>query len=523
MRLLTSFVATIVICSTALGSDLQLASLFTDGMVLQQGAPVRIWGTAAPLEKVHIEFAGQSHETNAAKDGSWMIVLKPLPIHRAPLQLTVDSTEKKLVRKNILVGEVWLAGGQSNMKTGMQAYKQVTQSDMDASADSELRFITIPKVGPRLEEEGVWFEASPESVRTFSATSYYFAKALREQLDVPVGVIVCASGGSPAEAWMSRGTLQSHPELNRIVKAFDGHCERAFQDRADYIRQLNAYTEASKEYRKRKKAALSEGSEPPPKPKEVIGWDYPKRPGGLYEEMLKKTIPYTVKGVIWYQGENNANANAGAQYRLVFSQLIEEWRKDFNDPALPFYFVQLPNLDRKNREHRIAWTEVRDSQQWVADNVENTGMAVLVDGGHRTNIHPPSKDKAGQRLSLLALKNVYGKSVRADAPRLIEGKPDGRAVVLRFNEPVELRAGDGDAFEVCGADKVFFPAVATTRGETIVVSSSNVTEPSFVRYGWDEWFTPVIYGETEIPVGPFRTDDFPLQTEGNYQYMKLDR
>jgi len=510
-RLITVFLVSL--CAFTAFAAVQPAGVFTDGAVLQQGEPVRIWGTAAAGEKVTVLFAGQTEETVADPTGRWMVALKAMPAcaEGRTLVLKGSQTAAPVELKDILVGEVWLAGGQSNMQYSMKGFKPTTQPDINSANDPLLRMVTIaeklyesqPSARPQ------WAASTPDNVANFSASAYYFAKNLRETLKVPVGIVSCSLGGTPAEAWMSRKTLENHPELKRTIETYDQNYRANFTNEADYVKYLEAYPAAVKEW-ERKQAA---GEKPGPKPDMKIGPRFKNRPCGLHENMLTQTIPYTVKGVIWYQGENNA-AN-GFHYRTVFPALIKEWREEFRNENLPFLFVQLAAYGPAT-EKSAAWPELRESQSWTEDHVQNSGMIVLTDGGDIKNIHPHSKDKVGYRLSLLARQMVYGETnLICRGPRLAKAEAKNGAIELSFKDTgsgLVLKPEAVSAFEICGADGTYVPAAARLADGKILVSAAGVASPKFVRYGWKKWFVPTLFNAEGLPASPFRTDDFPPTT-----------
>jgi sialate O-acetylesterase len=524
MILKKKVIAGLLICWTlSLTADIQPAGIFTDGAVFQQQEPVRIWGTADPSEPVELLFAGQTRKTVADKNGKWMLSLSPMPANSTPQSLILRSDRHEYTISNVLVGEVWLAGGQSNMRMPMQFYRKTRQADIEASSDTHLRLCMIP----RLEYEGQnhhkphWQAAAPDSVAGFSATAYYFAEQLRETLKVPVGIICCSVGSTPAEAWMSRATLSNAPELKKILDAFDRNVAENYQDFDDYLKRAEERDVNLKEwYRKRK----ANETPLPAYPAEVMGTRNYKRPGGLYATMLSQTIPYTIRGTIWYQGENNAECGAGFHYRNVFPALINAWRSYFRNPEMPFLFVQLATFGPAE-DHSPFWPELRESQQWTAAHVKHTGMVVLADGGEIDDIHPDSKDKAGYRLSLLARNLVYHEN------QLICRGPHSPAVT-RTTDHIELIFDTGgcklvyrpqavSAFEICGENGVFVPAEAKCMNNRIIVSSDRVTDPRHVRYGWKKWFLPSLFNEAGLPASPFRTDDFKPVTLDRYYLDRL--
>ncbi|MFA6172108.1 MAG: sialate O-acetylesterase [Kiritimatiellales bacterium] len=504
-------------CSLAVFADVKPAGVFTDDAVLQQGEPVRIWGTASAGEKVTVKFAGQTQGAAADKDGKWMVTLEKMPVcaEGRPLVFQGSETAQPVELKNVVVGEVWLAGGQSNMETPMSFYKPATQADIDSANDPLLRMVTIPRynMGWKNTARPEWKITTPQNADGFSASAYYFAKNLRQALNVPVGIVRCAVGGSPAAAWMSRKTFESNPELKKILDAYEAGYKADFANDASYEKALEDFEQASKEWRKTRKG------QPPVEP---MGPKHGRHPCGWYETMLTQTIPYTVKGVIWYQGETDADAPDGFHYRTVFPALIQQWREEFRNPELPFLFVQLATLNPN--DPGPDWPELRESQSWTEEHIKHTGMAVIVDGGEEHNIHPPSKPAVGCRLSLLARNMVYGeKSLICRGPRFEKMTIGKGAVVLTFKDTgsgLVLKPETNSAFEVCGKDGNYVPAKAVLADGKITVSAENVKDPQNVRYGWKKWFVPTLFNAEGLPASPFRTDDFPPVTKDRYY---LDR
>jgi sialate O-acetylesterase len=510
----------LLFCVSCAFSAVKPAGVFTDAAVFQQGEPVRIWGTAEIGETVSVSFAGQVKTTVADDSGKWLLTLDPMPASSEPRTMNIlsDSNTQILQYSGILVGEVWLAGGQSNMATPMSFYKSTVQKDIDCANDPYLRMVTIPEKaypGHHDNQHPLWKPSVPQNVGGFSASAYYFAKNLRETSKVPVGIISCSVGGTPAEAWMSRKTLEDSPDFRRILDGYEVEYHKNFSNKEEYIEHLKQYFSGMKEWY-RKQAA---NETPNPRPVRNMGpWDT-KRPCGLYENMLTQTIPYTIKGVIWYQGENNAITKNGYHYRKVFPALIQQWREDFQNSNLPFLFVQLATYGPAADE-APDWPELREAQSWTEDHVDHTGMIVLVDGGEEKNIHPHSKELVGQRLSLLARHMVYGEAdLVCRGPKLSRVKTRRDAVELTFDHAgsgLVLKSEVESAFEICGPDGLYVPAQADLDGQRIRVSSPAVSAPKHVRYGWKKWFVPTLFNAEGLPASPFRTDDFPSKTEGRY-------
>ncbi len=491
-------------------AEVKPAGIFTDCAVLQQGEPVRIWGTAASNEKVTVTFAEQTKEINADKNGDWMVTLDNLKVCAEGRLLVFQGSEtaRPVELKEVLVGEVWMAGGQSNMEWPMNNFRPDTQPDIDRAHDPLLRMADIPRLefAGQNQNRPQWKKSTPQNAAGFSACAYYFAKNLRTTLNVPVGVIVCAVGGTPAEAWMSRKTLERNVDIKKVLDAYEKICGKNFLNEEDCLKQGEAYEQARKAWYIKHAAG-----EPRPMPK--MGPHHFQRPCGLYDTMLSQTIPYTVRGVIWYQGENNSAY--GFHYRTVFSELIKEWREEYQNSELPFLFAQLATFGPPS-----DWTELRESQSWVEEHVKNIGMAVLVDGGEEKNIHPHSKDKAGLRLSLLARNMVYGeKELVCHGPRLKDAVRKEGHMELTFKDAdsgLILKPESISAFEICGKDGRYVPARAEQSDNRIIVSAESVPEPQYVRYGWKQWFIPTLFNADGLPASPFRTDDFPPATKDRY-------
>lgn len=506
------------LCALTSFATVKPAGVFTDCAVLQQGEPVRIWGTAAPGEKVTVKFADQTKDIVTDKDGRWMVTLKEMPVSAEGRSLILKGSETAapVELKNILVGEVWLAGGQSNMAGKMDSLKTV-QADIDTANDPLLRMVTIPRKSFEGEnsDRPEWKTTTPQNVTEFSASAYYFAKNLRETLKVPVGIIACSVGGTPAEAWMSRKTLESSPELKRVLDAYDTYYKANFTNDEAYLKHLDDNKKATRERSRNQKDKKAQG----PRVVNKMGPQHSQRPSGLHDNMLAQAIPYTIKGAIWYQGENNANAHAGFHYRTVFPALIKEWREEFQNKDMPFLFVQLAAFGPA-ADTSTDWPELRESQSWTEEHVKNTGMIVLTDGGNEKNIHPLSKDKVGYRLSLLARQLAYGeKNLICRGPRLDDMEREDGTIELSFKDigsGLVLKPEAISAFEICGKDGKFVPAEAKLVKDEIVISAKGVKDPQEVRYGWKKWFVPTLFNKEGLPASPFRTDNFPAATKDRY-------
>lgn len=429
--------------------------LFTDGMVLQQGAKVPVWGSAAPGEKVNVRFQGQEIVTNAAKDGSWMIYLKD-PKVGGPYEMDiVGSFTIKL--RNVLVGEVWVCSGQSNMEWSLKpTYK--SKEAIDKANYPMIRLFQAPKT-PQAKPisdfvaPAQWVECSPETVPNFSAVGFYFGRDLQEKLIVPVGLIQSAWGGTAAERWTPTEIF----------------------DKTEGLKGLK-------------------GSD-------------------LYNGMIAPLVPFAIKGVIWYQGESNADH--AWQYRTLFPAMIKSWRDDWKQGDFPFLFVQLAPWDVPKTS---TWAELREAQLHTAQTVKNTAQAVITDFGDAKDIHPSKKEPVGARLALAARALAYGEKITYSGPEYTGKKSEGKKIVLSFKHVDKgLTIGGEDkelkGFTIAGEDRDFVPATAKIEGETVVVWSDKVSQPQEVRYGWANFPVVNLYNAAGLPASPFRTDSFPALTD----------
>ena len=432
--------------------------LFTDGAVLQRAQNVPVWGTANDGERVTVEFAGQTATTTAQR-GKWKVELKPLKAG-GPFSMKI-SGDNEVTVKNLLVGEVWVASGQSNMEWTLNASFQ-PEVEKPKAKFPQIRMITAKKVSsltPLDEIEGKWQECSPETVGGFSAVAYYFARDLHAKLGVPVGIISTSWGGTPAQAWTSAEGFEGQPELK------------------GYADQIKAAAE-----------------KPPEK------GPGPHFPGALYNAMIAPVIPYGMKGVIWYQGESNAGQSK--QYQTLFPAMIADWRTKWKLGDFPFLYVQIAPFKGQP-------PEIREAQFLTLAKTKNTAMAVTTDYGDANDIHPKQKEPVGNRLSLAARALAYGEKIVYSGPLYQEMKAAGDKAWISFSHlGVGLMAKDGDlkGFTIAGADGKFVPAKAQIKGDKVIVSAEGVAEPKAVRYGWENVPDVNLFNKEGLPASPFRTD-----------------
>lgn len=484
----------------ALWADVFLAPLFRDGAVLQQGKAVSVWGHAAPGEKVVVKFAAQKKETTADNSGKWSIILDPLSASSVPEEMTVTGNTTTVTVSDILVGEVWICSGQSNMAWSVKNVKDAEKEIAAAAYPLIRHFKTALSVSdaPKDVVNGEWTICSPQTVGDFSASGYFFVRELHKELGVPIGLINASYGGTPIEAWMSAEALRSTPVFAPIF-------ERWKQTVADYPAQMKLYEGQLNEWKADRAAGRESSRRPPRKPDGPGGR---MEPSGLFNAMVHPHIPYGIRGIIWYQGENNAPRFS--EYSALFQTMITQWRRDFGQGDVPFYFVQLANFNRKSDLTGQQWAFQREAQA-TAFKLPNTGMAVAADIGEAGNIHPANKQEVGRRLALNALALTYGKAGEYAGPIFQQATSEGNAMRVQFDhaDGLSLAGGEGGSFELAGSDRVFHSATAKVEKETLVVVSPFVQAPVAIRYGWKNNPTMTVYNSANLPAAPFRSDDWP--------------
>lgn len=484
-------------------ADVKLPALFSDNMVLQQGARVPVWGWADEGERVAVTFRGRKVSTTATK-GKWRITL---PIQKAggPDTFTVEGKNRVELR-NVLVGEVWVCSGQSNMEWSMGRSFE-PDNDIANSANPGLRLFTVPKGRadePANDVKSGWQECHPDAVRGFSAVAYYFGRDLQKARGAPVGLIHTSWGGSPAEVWISQDVLESNPRYKAEILA---PYPAALKRHQDGVAQWERETEE-----------LKKDGKQPARGRPGAIW----KPAELYNGMIAPLIPYSIKGAIWYQGE--ANAGRAHQYRNLFADMIRDWRRDWAQGDFPFLAVQLAPWDR-NKKRSVEeitaapgdsdWAELREAQLLATKTLPNVGLAVITDAGDKDDIHPARKEPVGARLALQARRIAYGEKIVASGPLYRSMKVKGDRAILSFDNVAggfEARGGRLRGFSLCGEDGKFVWADAEIDDDKVTVSSPRVARPVAVRYGWADYPVVNLFNRAGLPASPFRTDDFPMIT-----------
>ena len=510
-KLRIEILTVILLTGCACCAELSFAPIFNDGAVLQCELPVNLWGKAEAGTDVEIRLDGQkvaSVLTDA--DGIWGTVLpKQNPGGAHVIEALSGADSAKI--NGVWFGEVWLATGQSNM--------EVPLNTADGGAEQlimtlpEIRFLRVlQQTGLPVEKEFTatdlaWKTFAPPANQQIAAVAFYFAKQIQQKTGRRIGIIQCSYGGTPCEAWTPAWALDEKPELKYLSDAIRTGLaawktkEQWQTESAEFMKYWYAFREWSKE----KKGAAPQAV---PQPGPDNPWDS-KSPTVLYENMLRPLIPYTARGVIWYQGEGNTGKPE--EYRILFPTMIAAWRTAWNRPDWPFFFVQISSFDDPDKTR--DWPGLRDAQTFTRDTVPHTGMAVSIDCGEKTNIHPRAKQPVGERLARLALADVYGQDIVSRGPGFQAlKKKDGKVrVIFQYSEK-GLQTSDGEAdvpgFEVAGTDELFHPAQGKIiSSNTVELTCGAVSNPVSVRYAWANWPEPpvTLQNSAGLPAEPFKT------------------
>ena len=482
-------------------AQLSMPPLFSDNMVLQREVPINIWGKAKPGQKVSVKLATAEAESIAAMDGTWKVTMPPQKVGK-PLDLVVASGKNKLEFSNILIGEVWVCSGQSNMRWYLQ--QSTKGKEAIANADlPELRLFNMnsdihPGSGAfnqdqldRLKNkeyyqtEG-WKVSSAESAENFSAVAYYFGKKLLDSLKVPIGLIHNAIGGSTTDSWIDETILKKEADLRFLV---DG----SWPD----VKGINPWVRS-----RSKENLLSWVAEHP----ELLK-NHPFAPGYLFQTGIKPLLSFSMRGVIWYQGESNATHPE--LHNKLFPLMIKNWRNAWKQGDFPFLFVQLPNIANRNR-----WPEFRDGQQKMT-TIPNTGMAVIIDSGTPENVHPTNKTVVGNRLALLALDDVYGFDLESRGPSYTDHEIEGDLLTIHFSNALGLKTNNGQppmgfviqGYDANGQNEAIIKAelVKIVENAIHVVLPDSIS-PTKIKYAWAPNPEVNLYNEAGLPMVPFKIE-----------------
>lgn len=479
----------------------KLPSVFTDHMVLQRDKPAPVWGKAAPGEEVTVEFAGQKRSAKADADGRWMVKLDPMPANAEPQVLKAGNVSVQ----DVLVGEVWLASGQSNMEWEME-WKKDSQADIAGSNHPGLRLFEVPKAKglvPADDVPAAWARSAPNTSITFSAVGYYFGLRLHQELKVPVGVILSAWGGTRIEPWTSVDGFEAVPAL----KDFAASTGAQIPGSSAYRTASEKYLAAVEQWSKTARGALDKKQAMPAMPPQPPALPVNESsPTTLYNAMIHPLVPFAIRGSIWYQGESNHVE--GFLYTEKTKALLASWRAAFQNPDLPFYFVQIAPWQYGAENGEIL------PQFWQAQleclKIPHTGMAVITDIGEVADIHPANKKEVARRLSLWALSKTYGQTeIDPSGPVYASHAVEGSGIRVKFSGAATgLASRDGkplNHFEIAGADATFHTAEAKIEGDSVVLTSAAVPQPRRARFAWDKLAIPNLMDKDGLTACAFHT------------------
>ena len=534
-RLITLAFSSLLLGTPALRADIKLAAVFTDHAVLQRDAVVPVWGTAKHGEKLTVTFHGQSVVTKADHDGHWRVDLAPMSASATPADLVVDGNNTVTLH-DVLVGDVWLCSGQSNMEWPVRLSDNAPTEIATANFPLIRHFKVAQQMAhdqPADDVTGSWTVCTPDTAPHFTAVGFFFARDLQLNLGVPVGLLNVSWGGTPLESWLSPAMLAASPHAASIAAAWA-------QTVSEYPPKKAAYDQKLAAWEQRAAAAKAAGQlEPGDHPWRPAGPGLPEEPTVVWQGMMAPILPFAIRGVLWYQGESNVGRDT--EYRDLFPALIRGWRAAWAQAAVPpapkeksdrkngkdttpppaapadtepfaFLFVQLPNY-ADNAPAADAWARLREAQT-SALALPATGMAVALDLGESAILHPTHKQEIGRRLALVARAQTYGEGVDDAGPTYAEHAIGSNGSIrIRFDHAqigLVCRGPRLQGFQIAGADRVFQPAEARLDGDCVVVSSSAVKAPMAVRYAFANDPQPAanLYNGAGLPAAPFRTDSW---------------
>lgn len=504
---------------------MKIASVFSDNMVLQRGRNIRVFGTCTDTEKaitVNLSAHGMTFTSHAIiKNGTWEAVLPPVKeCDSCTLEVSCGAIKK--VFKNVAIGEVWLAGGQSNMEFELHNDKNGAKELAECSGEN-VRYYYTPKCPimselADTEKDTGWTMPSEKNSQAWSAVGYYFAKELSRRLGVTVGIIGCNWGGTSASAWIDRQYLEQDSRLRPYIVEYDSAVKGKSDE--EMIAEYDEYCKYQDEWQKNVGECYAES--PDMKWEDVVarcgenrfpgpmGIKNPMRPCGLYDTMVRRVAPYTIAGVLWYQGESDDHRPH--TYEFLLKALIENWRTLWKDCELPFMIVQLPMFRYEDVPDTKSWAYIREAQEKVYLTVRNTGLAYALDCGELNNIHPVDKAPVGHRLYMQAMTEVYGlMGPSMSLPPLYDSYEvrNGTMMIKLINQDKGLGGKNEnclDGFEIAGADGVYYPAKAKVSLPYIELTSDEVKIPVAARFKWTNYAEVSLFGVNGLPLPPFRTD-----------------
>lgn len=481
-------------------AQVSLAPLFRDGAVLQRGVALPVWGKGAPGEKVEVIFNGETHAATVDAEGKWKVILAPQRLSTTPAELVVQTGGAMVRVRDILIGDLWLCSGQSNMgfvvSRGLESEKEIAAANYPL-----IRCFDVPRI-PSAEPvdtvKGKWVSCTPATAGNFPGAAYFFAREMFQRYGVPIGLLHASWGGTQIESWLSAEALAADPAHARI--------EAAWQQRlADFPRKLEEVKAATLRWEAAAKEAAAAGKPfTTAKPTRAEGPGSRWMPASLYNGMIAPFVPAALRGVLWYQGE--ANTSRASDYASLFQHLIRQWRTDFGQ-ELPFYFVQLANFNRESDATRTTWAYLREAQA-DALALPKTAMVVALDIGEVNDVHPRNKQEVGRRLALIARHHLEGEAVDFSGPIFRAATREGAALRVTFTHGAGLHSRGQSivGVEIAGADRVFVPATARIDGDMLLASSDKVGAPVAVRYAWHNFPEACLFGRSGLPAAPFRSE-----------------
>ncbi len=476
-------------------AGVEVNPLFCDQMVLQRNRTVPVWGNSIPGEKITVKINKKQASAITGHDGKWQVNLPGMEAG-GPFIMTITGATT-ITLKDVYIGEIWLASGQSNMEYPVGHAINGKQEIADANYQ-QIRFFTVSTVvsgEPKEKVMGKWEVCNPATAPHFSATAYFFARELYNRLKIPIGIIHSSVSGTLAEAWIRPDAMRDEKDFAPIFSRYDD--------------SVTAYNKAMDTYNSTKPGMAKPAM--PTDPGQLT-----TRPGGLYNGKIAPLIPFAIRGAIWWQGEYNSERCE--QYKKLFPLLIKDWRKQWGYD-FPFYFVQLQNLDIQPQPNAAHYDEMREAQLYTWQTVKDTGMAVMCDAGDKNDIHPPNKQEAGRRLALIARAQVYDDKIAWSGPvyKSMIVCCDGKIRLHFTHTDGGLSSKSGEllgSFTIAGANKKFMPAQAKIDGDCVVVWNPDIKKPVAVRYAWADNPVCTLYNSAGLPASPFRTDTWYLKTTG---------
>lgn len=495
-----------IFLSTVGLAEVRLPAIFSNGMILQRDQSVSVWGFGNPGEQLSLKIGSQKKSTVTDEKGDWFVKLDPLKVG-IPLSMIIEGKNNKVEVSDILVGDVFLCSGQSNMAMSMDACKRFGSLDAQVDADTT----TLPKVRifqtpnatfasqPARDVSGQWQTLRPDKNMSYSAIAFYFGRSMYGHLKIPIGIIRASHAGGPIEAKMPLEALVS-------LECGKRYCEDILKRSSpEMMEKLNG--ELIQRWEKEVLNAKAVGQTPPPRPesRKPVNGAYP---AADWNGVIVPVIRYTKKAILWYQGEHNAG-NA-YNYRLLFPVMIRSWRNASGDPNIPFLFVQMPAFGASGGNE--SWPLLRESQLLTFKSTPNVGMVVTIDTGDKQNIHPPDKKIVAERLFMEVRRLIYGETVSGCGPIFDKAIIKDSKVVVQFsrvNGTLKFSSGsEGKGFAIAGDDRMFVPARVVIRGLTVEISSRSVARPVAVRYAWEGYPEVSLFDSINLPATPFRTDEW---------------